>query len=115
MVESVNRALDLMKSFPVCQAVPRAEMTDKVLPTRWSFRKKESKQVRTRFVVRQFAKLFGYSFYNTTPGLEVTSVLLTMILSKDFIILFGDINVAFINTSMPDDDPVYVELPESLY
>ena len=55
VVEGVNRELDLMKSFPVYQAVPRAEVTGKVWSTRWCYRRKGFKQVRARFVVRQFA------------------------------------------------------------
>ena len=51
-VEGVNRELDLMKSFPVHQAVPRAEVTGKVWSTRWCYRRKGPKQVRARFVVR---------------------------------------------------------------
>ena len=35
VVEGVNRELDRMKSFPVYQAVPRAEVTCKVWSTRW--------------------------------------------------------------------------------
>ena len=35
VVESVHRELDLMKSFPMYQAVPRAEVTGKVWSTRW--------------------------------------------------------------------------------
>ena len=38
VVEGVNRELDLMKSFPVYQAFPRAEVTGKVWPTRWCYR-----------------------------------------------------------------------------
>ena len=34
VVEGVNRELDLMKSFPVYQAVPRSEVSGKVLSTR---------------------------------------------------------------------------------
>ena len=30
VIEEVNRELDLMKNFSVCQGVPRAEVTDKV-------------------------------------------------------------------------------------
>ena len=55
VVGGVNRELDLMKSFPVYLAVPRAEVTGKVWSTRWCYRKKGPKQVRARFVVRQFA------------------------------------------------------------
>ena len=44
VVEGVNRELDLMKSFPVYQAVPRAEVTGKVWSTRWCYRKKGPKQ-----------------------------------------------------------------------
>ena len=84
-----------MKSFPVYQAVPRAEVTGKVWSTRWCYRKKRPKHVRARFVVRQFAKFLDANFYSPSPGLEVTRVLLAMALSKDLIILFGDISVAF--------------------
>ena len=38
-----------------------------------------------------------------------------MALSKDLTILFGDISVAFMNTPMPEGDPVCVEPPEGLY
>ena len=55
VVEGVNRELDLMKSFPVYQAVPRDEVTRKVWSTRWCYRKKGPKQVRARFVARQSA------------------------------------------------------------
>ena len=55
VVEGVNRELDLMKSFPVYQAVPRSEVIGKVWSTRWCYRRKGPKQVRARFVVRQFA------------------------------------------------------------
>ena len=55
VVGGVNRELNLIKSFPVYQAVPRAELTGKVWSTRWCYRRKGPKQVRARFVVRQFA------------------------------------------------------------
>ena len=71
--------------------------------------------MRARFVVRQFANSLDAHFYSPTPGLEVTRVLLAMALSKDLTILFGDISVAFMNTPMPEGDPVYVEPPERLH
>ena len=96
VAECVNRELDLMKSFPVCQqALPRAEVTGKVWSTRWCYRKKRPKQVRARFVVRQFASSLDANFYSPTLGLEVTRVLLAMALSKDLTILYGDTCVAF--------------------
>ena len=67
--------LDLMKSFPVYQAVPRAEVTGKVWSTRRCYRKKGPKQVRARFVVRHFANSLDANFYSPTPGLEVMRVL----------------------------------------
>ena len=114
-VEGVNRELDLMKSFPVYQAVSRAEVTGKVWSTRWCYRRKGPKQVRARFVVRQFANSLDATFYSPTPGLEVTRVLLAMALSKDLTIMFGDIDVAFMNTPMPEGDLVYVEPRKGLY
>ena len=69
VVEGVNRELDLMKSFPVYQAVPRAEVTGKVWSTRVCYTKKGPKQVRARFVVRQFANSLGANFYSPTLGL----------------------------------------------
>ena len=115
VVEGVNRELDLMKSFPVYQAVPRAEATGKFWSTRWCYKTKRPKQVRTRFAVRQFATSLDATFYSPTPGLEVTRVLMAMAVVKDLSILFGDISVAFMNTPMPEGDPVYVEPPEGLY
>ena len=38
-----------------------------------------------------------------------------MALSKDLTNLFDDISFAFMNTPMPEGDPVYVEPPEGLY
>ena len=64
VVEGVNRELDLMKSFPVYQAVPRAEVTGKVWSTRWCYR------VRARFVVRQFANSLDEHFYSPTGPVE---------------------------------------------
>ena len=90
MIKGVNRELDLMKSFPVYQAVPRAEVTGKVWSTRWCHWRKGPQQVRARFVVRQFANSLDASFYSPTLGLEVTRVLSAMALSKDLTILFGD-------------------------
>ena len=40
MVEGVNRELDLMKSFPVYEAVTRVEATGKIWSTRWCYRRK---------------------------------------------------------------------------
>ena len=51
VVEGVNRELDLMKSLPVNQAVPRAEVTGKVWPTRWCHRRMGPSQDRARSVV----------------------------------------------------------------
>ena len=45
----------------------------------------------------------------------MTLVLLAMALLKNLTILFYDISVAFMNTPMPDWDPVYVEPLEGLY
>ena len=70
--------------------------------------------MRARFVVRQFANSLDASYYSRTPGLENTGVLMAMALAKDLTILFGDMSVAFMNTPMPEGDPVYVERPESL-
>ena len=58
MVEGVNRELDLMKSFPVYQAVPRAEVTGKVWSTRWCYKKKGAKTSESAFcgeAVRKFS------------------------------------------------------------
>ena len=44
VAEGVSRELDMMKSFPVCQAVPRAEVTGKVWSTRWCYRRQQPKQ-----------------------------------------------------------------------
>ena len=38
-----------------------------------------------------------------------------MALPKGLTILLGDISVAFMNTPMPEGDPVYVEPPEGPY
>ena len=62
VVAGVNRELDLMKSFPVFQAVPRAEVTGKVWSTRWCYKRKGPKQVRARFVVRHFANTLDANF-----------------------------------------------------
>ena len=58
VVECVNRELDLMKSFPVYHAVPRAEVTSKVWSTRWCYRKKGTKTSESAFrgeTVRNFS------------------------------------------------------------
>ena len=115
VVEGVNLELDLMKSFPVHQAVPRAEVTSKVWSTRWCYRRRRPKQVRARFVVRQFANSLDANFYSDILWLEVTRVLLAMALSKDLTILLGDIGVAFMNKPMLEGGPVYVDPPEGLY
>ena len=104
-----------MKSFPVYQEVPRAEVTGKVWSTRWCYRKNGPKQVRARFVVRQFANSLDANFHSPTLGFEVTRVLSPMALPKDLTILFGDVSVAFMNTPMPEGDPGYAEPPEGLY
>ena len=111
----MNRELDLMNSFPVYAAVPKAEATGQNWSTRWCARKKGPKQVRALFVVRHFANSLDAAFYSPTPGLEVTRVLMAMALAKDLTILYGDISVAFMNTPMPEGDLVYVEPPEGLY
>ena len=59
-----SRELHLMKSFPEYPAVPRAQVTGKV----W---RKGPKQVRARYVVRQFATSLDAIFYSPTLGLEV--------------------------------------------
>ena len=92
VVEGVHRELDLMKSFPAHQPLPRAEVTVKVWSARWFPRRKGPKQVRARFVMR-FATSLDANFYSPTPGFEVTRV--------------GGISVAFMNT--------YVEPLEGLY
>ena len=66
VVAGVNRELDLMKSFPVFQAVPRAEVTGKVWSTRWCYKRKGPKQVRARFVVRHFANNLDANFYTAS-------------------------------------------------
>ena len=115
VVQGVNRELDLMRSFPVYQAVPRSEVTGRVWSTRWCYRRKRPKQVRARFVVRQFTASLDANFYSPTPGLEVTRVLFAIALSKDLTILFGDISVALMNTPMSEGDLVFVEPLEGLY
>ena len=71
--------------------------------------------MRARIVVRQFATSLNANFCSPSPGLDVTRVLSAVALSKDLTILFGDISVAFMNTPVPERDPVYVEPPEGLY
>ena len=83
VVEGVNRELNLMKSFPVYQAVPRGEATGKIWSTRWCYRRKGPKQVRARFVVRQFANSPDANFYSPTLGLEGHESMLAMALSKE--------------------------------
>ena len=66
VVEGINRELDLLKSFPVYQAVPRAEVTGKVWCTRWCYRSKGPKKVRARFVVRHVERPEGLHEHNDT-------------------------------------------------
>ena len=97
-VAGMHRELDLMKSFPECQSVPRADVNGKVWSTRWCHRRKEPKQERAWFVVRQFATSLDAAFYSPALGLEFTRVLLVMALLKKPTILFCDIGVASMNT-----------------
>ena len=71
VVEGVNRELDLMKSFPVYQAVPRAEVSGKVWSTRWCYRKKGPKQVRARF------DSLDANFYSPRSLLKVSTSTIT--------------------------------------
>ena len=71
--------------------------------------------MRARSVVRQFATSLDAKLFSPTPGLEITRVLFAVALSKDLTIALGDISVAFMNTPMPEGDPVYEERPEGLY
>ena len=59
VVEGVNRELDLMKSFPVYQAVPRAEVTGKVWSTRWSYRRTGTKTSESAFRGEKVRKFSG--------------------------------------------------------
>ena len=65
-------------------------------------------------MVRQIGNSVHATFYSPTPGLEVMRVLSVMALSKDLTILFSDIGVAFMNTSMPEGEPVHAEPPEGV-
>ena len=69
--------------FSVYQTVPRAEVTGKVCSARRCYRPKRPKQVGARFVMRQFATTLGAACHSTSPGLEVTRVLLAMAPVKD--------------------------------
>ena len=89
-------------------------MTGKVWSTRWCRRRKEPKQERAWFVVRQFAISLDAAFYRPTLGLEFTRVLWVMALLKDLTILFCDTHVAFMNTPMCEGEPVRVQPPEGL-
>ena len=113
VVEGVNRELDLMKSFPVYWAVPRAEVTGKVVSTGWCYRRKGTQTSESAFRGETVRKFSGCKLLQSHS--EVTRVLLAMALSKDLTILFGDISVPFMNTPMPEGDPVCVEPPEGLY
>ena len=58
VVGGVNRELNLIKSFPVYQAVPRAELTGKVWSTRWCYRRKGPNTSESAFrgeTVRKFS------------------------------------------------------------
>ena len=115
VVECVDRELDQMESFHRVRDVPRAEATGKVWSTRWCDRRKGPNQVGARFVVRQFATSLDATFHTPTLALDVMRVLLAMGLSKDLTMLFSDISVVFMNTTMIEGDPVRVGPPEGLY
>ena len=106
VVEGGNRELDVINSFLAYQAFPRVEVTGKVWSTRLCHRRKVPKQVKARFVVRQFATSLDATFYSPTPGLDVTRVLSVMAPWKDLLVLFCDITVAFMNTTMPEGETV---------
>ena len=114
VVEGMNRELDLMQSFPVCQAVPRTDAIGIVWSTRWCRKEKGHKQARARFLVRQFATSLDAVFYSTTLVLEVTRVLLVISLLKDLKVFVCDVTVAFMNTGTPEGEPVHVEPLEGL-
>ena len=63
VIEGVHRELDFMKSFPVYQAVLRAEAVGKCWSPRWCYKSTGRKHVRARFVVRQFANSLDANFY----------------------------------------------------
>ena len=92
-----------MKSFPVYQAVPRGDRQS--LVHTMVFQGKGTKTSEIAFCGETVRKFSGRN------GLEVTRVLFEMAQSKDLTILC----VAFMNTPLPEGDPVYVEPPEGLY
>lgn len=110
----VDRELELMTSFPVFEAVRRSSATSRVWSTRWCHRRKGPTTVRSRFVVRQYVDRDEVSFYSPTPGHETFRVLLILALRENLTVRCGDISVAFMNTPMPEDTPVFVEPPKGL-
>ena len=70
VVEGVNRELDLMKSFPVHQAVPRAEVTGKVWSTRWCYRRKGTKTIESAFRDETVSQILWIQTYTVPLSLE---------------------------------------------
>ena len=117
VVIGMRRERDLMDSFPVYQAVRESEVSGKIWSTRWCHRRKGPHEVRSRFVVRQFAEKgssWGSVFYSPTPGLETTRMLLALAVLMGLAVFFADISVAFMNTPMTGP-PVHVRPPEGMY
>ena len=117
VVIGMRRERDLMDSFPVYQAVRESEVSGKIWSTRWCHRRKGPHDVRSRFVVRQFAEKGSSgdsAFYSPTPGLETTRMLLALAVLMGLAVFFADISVAFMNTPMTGP-PVHVRPPEGMY
>ena len=62
VVEGVNRELDLMKSSPVYQAVPRADVTGKVWSARLVLQEKGAKTSESAFRGDKVRKFSGCKF-----------------------------------------------------
>ena len=84
VAQGVSREHDMMKSFPVCQAVPRAEVTGKVWSTRWCYRRHGPKQV----LLQCHSCTRGHESFVGVP------------LSTDLTFLLCDISVAFVSTCL---------------
>ena len=94
--------------------VAQVPSREKVMGARWVFTRKQDGSYKARLVIRGFEQRYGIHYtktYAPVVNLATVRVLLAMAAHFDLHIHQMDVKTAFLNSILPEDQRVYMKIP----
>lgn len=116
--EAVQQELASMSQNGTWNEVSLIPSGTKIMTARWVFTRKHDGRYKARLVIRGFEQRYGIHYtktYAPVVNLRTVRVLLALVAYADLELHQMDVKTAFLNSSLPEPERVYMNVPEGYH